>query len=189
MWNARPSPSLNHGNPIYVSDDFTLRLEYTDKASNNSSTNNTSNYFTFKMVTSAHRYLQGNPTFNLRVGDCTDGWLKIRTENNCGTSANFFTIPCEIIVPYYNISFDDRRGEITIRVVKPEVTQKAGVTNRNLSISKVEVYTGRGVKLFSDTKKEKTYEMKIDTRTWTSGEYRIVVSDNTYTQERRVIIE
>lgn len=74
-------------------------------------------------------------------------------------------------------------------MVKPEVTQKAGVTNRNLSISKVEVYTGRGVKLFSDIKKEKTYEMKIDTRTWTSGEYRIVISDNTYTQERRVIIE
>lgn len=178
------------GNALFVSGNVTLTMEYTDKAGNNSQT---MNGFDFTCVTAAHRVLRGN-RMSLTPDDCTQN-LKIRTQNACGTSEEFFTIPCEVTNYYYAVAIESGRlvidkVEVETEEINRILTAQKGLTLDDVrsQIKSVLVYTKDNQVVYSKNSNNGFANIQIDIRSWNTGIYYLSISDGKNIQHRKVKI-
>lgn len=184
--------ATEYGNTLYVSGNLTLTMEYTDKAENNS---HTLSDFEFTCVTAANRVLRGS-TFSLTPNDCVAN-LMIRTKDACGTSDDFFTIPCELTNYYYNVDVtSDKIVVNTITVDNEEINAILAARNvsdindnKHSGIKSVLVYT-ENQQLVNSTKNAiGAATIQIVTDSWDAGMYYLSISDGKNVQHRKVIIQ
>jgi len=176
--------NMEHGNTLYISGNTTLSFEYLDQAGNTEAN--------FTCITAANRYLNGS-TITLQPADCTSD-LRIRTSNSCGTSGNFFTIPCEVTSYYYNLNLNSSTLSIDV-----EETAKASLASA-LSIRESDIKTSGDIQsitirqtdgkvIFTKNYAVATKNVRINTSSWPTGEYILEITNGDMTQKRKIRIE
>lgn len=175
--------NIDHGNTLYVSGDFNLKLEYTDKAGNKSRPY-TTEPFRFTCVTSTNRHLQGETSLSFHTDDCADGRLYIYAENDCGRAANPFIINCEITSPYYWLGLCSASSELIIKAVN--TVSKGKALGSVLSIKSIEVYNSSRKRVYAQNSMNGVREVKINTDSWVQDEYYIYISDGNNIEERMI---
>ena len=173
--------NMEHGSTLYISGNTALSLEYLDQAGNTEAN--------FTCITAANRYLNGS-TITLQTSDCTKD-LKIRTSNSCGTSGNFFTIPCEVTSYSYNLNLNN--STLSIDVEETEKASLASTLSINESdiktsgsIQSIQVLNKDGQVIFSEKCLVATKKVRIDTSSWSSGEYILHITNGDMTQKRKI---
>ena len=175
--------NMEHGNTLYVSGTKTLSFEYLDQGGNTEAN--------FTCITAANRYLSGS-TITLQTSDCTSN-LKIRTSNSCGTSGNFFTIPCEVTSYSYNLNLNNSTLSIDVEeTAKASLASALSIRESDIKtsgdIQSIKVRNADGQVIFTKNYSVATKGVRIDTSSWLPGEYILEITNGDMTQKRKIRI-
>lgn len=164
----------NWGSTLSIGSDLNLRLDYIDKAQASLPG------LTFMCVTAANRLLRGS-MMNITKSDCSSGYLKIRAIDNCGTSANFFTIQTNVVGAYYAVGVEADEISFT-----GAVGTSAGGPNKAPGkapvISHVDIYTLDGKAVYS-ADYDSAKSISIPRSELGTGSYKAIISDGNSTEE------
>lgn len=176
--------NMEHGNTLYVSGTKTLSLEYLDQGGNTEAN--------FTCITAANRYLSGS-TITLQTSDCTRD-LKIRTSNSCGTSGNFFTIPCEVTSYSYNLNLNNSTLSIDVEeTAKASLASALSIRESDIKtsgdIQSIKVRNADGQVIFTKNYSVATKGVRINTSSWLPGEYILEITNGDMTQKRKIRVK
>lgn len=176
--------NMEHGNTLYVSGTKTLSFEYLDQGGNTEAN--------FTCITAANRYLSGS-TITLQTSDCTRD-LKIRTSNSCGTSGNFFTIPCEVTSYSYNLNLNNSTLSIDVEeTAKASLASALSIRESDIKtsgdIQSIKVRNADGQVIFTKNYSVATKGVRINTSSWLPGEYILEITNGDMTQKRKIRVK
>ena len=176
--------NMEHGNTLYVSGTKTLSFEYLDQGGNTEAN--------FTCITAANRYLSGS-TITLQTSDCTSN-LKIRTSNSCGTSGNFFTIPCEVTSYSYNLNLNNSTLSIDVEeTTKASLASALSIRESDIKtsgdIQSIKVRNADGQVIFTKNYSVATKGVRINTSSWLPGEYILEITNGDMTQKRKIRVK
>ena len=169
--------NMSHGEPMSVSGDVTFDLSYLDMAGA------TLSGLDYRVVTAANRVLSGK-TMTVNKADCSQGFLKVRTYDDCGASDGYFTIPVTVYGAYYGVNVADGSVTFDSRMGATPAGGKQMAPAAKRSIGSVVVYDASGNEVKRMEASDGRMSAEVNTAGWPKGEYKAVVSDgNGYTQE------
>ena len=170
--------NMDHGQPLSIfTDGETMTLNYIDRA------NARLSGLDYRVVTAANRVLSGK-TMTVNKADCSQGFLKVRTYDDCGASDGYFTIPVTVYGAYYGVNVADGSVTFDSRMGATPTGGKQMAPAAKRSIGSVVVYDASGNEVKRMEASDGRMSAEVNTTGWPKGEYKAVVSDgNGYTQE------